>query len=98
MRSIPRNLIKDQVYCVNYIVYLDDSNQQHYSYVAIKNSDMPEFQEAIKQESLDLNDFGIVLEEGEGEASDIIKDKMRHLYNCRHDNAAEIDSFELVAN
>lgn len=95
MRSIPRNLIRDQVYCVSYLLYEDENGAKHYCYLAVRSDDMPHFQNAIKTGDFDLNDFGVVLEEGEGEASDTIKEKMRHLYNCQHESALEVDSFEL---
>jgi hypothetical protein len=95
MRSIPRNLIRDQIYCVNYLVYEDESSEKNYCYLAIRKSDMPNFQRALSTADFDLSDFGVVLEEGVGEASDTIKQKMRHLYNCQHESAVELDAFEL---
>jgi hypothetical protein len=95
MRSIPRNLIRDQVYCVNYLIYEDESGKENYCYLAVRNSDMEKFQKALSCTDFDLNDFGVVLEEGLGEASENVKDKMRHLYNCKHEAAIELESFEM---
>lgn len=98
MRNIPTGLVKDKTYCVNYLVYKDESGQNSYLYIAVRQDQMPEFQKAIKCGNFDAEDYGIVLEQGEGIASDDIKQKMRMMYNCDHDSNISIVDYKPEAN
>jgi len=84
MRDIPHHLIKDEFYVVNYLVYRDPKGTQKFLYLAVRESDMPAYENALKTQNFIAEDYGIVLEEGDGDASDIIKQKMELLYKCKH--------------
>jgi hypothetical protein len=84
MRSIPRHLIEEDFYIVNYLVYKDINGNQKFLYLAVRESDMPDYQEALKTKNFIAEDYGIVLDEGDNDASDILKEKMELLYKCKH--------------
>ena len=96
MRNIPRDLIRNQVYCVNYLVFLDDADHQRYCYVAVRQKDMPQFKKALRAGDFELDDFGVVLEEGEGDAPSHVQEKMHYLYNCNHTNALDVEDVDLT--
>jgi hypothetical protein len=84
MRNIPTGLVKDKTYCVNYLVYKDESGDLAYLYIATRQDKMNDFQNALKNGNFDAEDYGIILEQGTGEASDDVKQKMKVMYNCDH--------------
>lgn len=93
MRTIPRTLIDNDVYCVNYLVYSNDEGVREFIYVAVRQSDMEGFRRAIRLGNFDAEDYGVVLEHGKGEASDIIKQKMKLMYKCDHVNAMTVADY-----
>jgi len=93
MRKIPESLVKDKIYTVNYLVYQDDNNDKNYLYIAVRRDQMPAFQNALKEGNFDAEDYGIILEQGNGEASDTLIEKMRIMYNCDHDSSISISDF-----
>ena len=85
MRNIPSYLIKDKTYCVNYIVFQNEHGSTEFLYIAVREDHMPEFKEAIKNGNFDAEDYGYILEHGKGEASNMVKEKMKLLYKCNPD-------------
>ncbi len=90
MRNIPRDLIDNKTYVVTYVVYLDSEGQKRYFYIAIRKDKMLGFQRAVLEGNFDAEDYGIILEEGEGEAPEAVKDRMKILYHCDHVQAADL--------
>lgn len=84
MRNIPSSLVKDKTYCVNYLLYKDEAGQESYLYIATRHDKMESFQNAIKLGNFDAEDYGIILEQGTGEAPEEVKQKMKIMYNCDH--------------
>jgi len=84
MRTIPTSLVKQKLYCVNYIVYKDESDNQGFLYLATRQDKMPDLQEAIKRGNFEAEDYGIILEHGKGESPPEVQQKMQILYNCDH--------------
>lgn len=82
MKSIPRNLINDGIYQVAYVEYKDDGNEK-YSFIAVRSEEVTDFENSLKSDSFDPEQFGIVLESGKGQAPKIIKEKMFLLYKCK---------------
>ena len=97
MRNIPIKLIKDATYCVNYLVYSNGKGKREYIYIASRHDQMLGLKAAIQQGNFIAEDFGMVLEHGEGEASDITKEKMKMLYNCDHENGLSVADFDETA-
>lgn len=84
MRSIPRNLINDAIYRVSYVEYKDnETNKASYCYIAVKSVDIVAFENYLKKNIFDPEQFGIILESGDGTAPDIVKEKMLLLYDCK---------------
>ncbi len=94
MRTIPINLIKDATYCVNYLVYSNGQGTREFLYIATRKDQMKELQAAIRRGNFIAEDYGIVLEHGLGEASSLIKDKMKMLYNCTHEGSLSLLDFD----
>ena len=92
MRTLPKSLIDDNIYCVNYLVYLDSKDAKRYLYLAVRRSNMQKFQEALREGRFDADDYGIVLEYGEGEASAITKEKMKIMYKCNSEIPLQISA------
>ena len=90
MRTLPTNLVKDAMYCVNYLVYLNETGAREFVYLATRQDQMKDLQAAIRQGGFDAEDFGVILEQGRGEASDITKEKMQMLYKCDHNNGLSV--------
>lgn len=84
MKTLPTSLVKDKIYCVNYLVFTNKDGVKEYAYVAVRQDNMADFREAVKRGGFDLEDFGLVLEHGKGEASETTREKMRMLYKCDH--------------
>lgn len=94
MKTIPRNLIEDKTYCVNFLVFKNEHGEQEFIYIAVRSDNMAAFQEAVKHGNFDAEDYGSVLEYGKGEPSDHVKNKMKMLYKCNHDNAISVAEYK----
>lgn len=90
MRTIPKDLIDNKTYVVTYVVYLDGESKKRYFYIAVRKDKLLEFQRAVIEGDFDAEDYGIILEEGEGEAPDVVKEKMKMMYQCDHVLATDI--------
>jgi hypothetical protein len=98
MKTIPRNLIEDKTYCVNYIVYLNDESVREFVYIAVRKDRMAEFQQAVEHGNFDTEDYGVVLEHGTGEPSDHVKSTMKMLYKCNHDSGISLVDYQAEKN
>ncbi len=90
MRNIPKDLIDSKAYIVTYVVYLDSNGKKRYFYIAVRKDNVLGFQKAILEGDFDAEDYGIILEEGEGEAPDVVKEKMKIMYHCDHNGAENL--------
>lgn len=95
MKTIPNSLVKDKIYCVNYLIYKDEAGRSGYLYIAVRQDDMSDFKNAIKNGDFDADDYGIVLDQGAGKPSDETVQRMKILYNCDHDNSFSIFDYKL---
>ena len=93
MKSIPRRLIDERTYLVNYLVYSNENGVREYLYIAVRKDKMPEFQQAVKRGNFDAEEYGIILDHGKGEAPDDVKEKMKMLYKCDHENGVSIRDY-----
>lgn len=94
MKTIPQDLIRDKIYCVNYIEYLNDAKQVEHCYIAVRQEYMDEFKAAIKKGDFDTDDYGILLEQGTGPAPAFVRDRMKMMYDCNHDNAINVSDYK----
>jgi hypothetical protein len=51
---------------------------------------MPEFRKALKQGGFFPEDYGFILEYGKGEASELMREKMKLQYRCDHSRAIRL--------
>ncbi len=93
MRNIPKDLVDSKAYIVTYVVYLDENEKKRYFYIAVRKDRILDFQKAVIEGDFDAEDFGIILEEGNGEAPDYIKEKMKLMYHCDHSKATELSNY-----
>ena len=90
MKSIPKHLINDKTFCVNFLSFVDLEGVRRFMYIAVRGDKMPEFEIALRRGQFDTEDFGFVLEEGVGQPSDLLKAKMEFLYECDHRNPLHV--------
>lgn len=88
--SIPQRIIAEKKMLVNYVVTRDQVGNQHYFYVAVRAADMPAFRDTLSNPPFDPEDLGFILEQGDGEADEMTRDKMRMQYGCKHEYAINI--------
>ena len=93
MKTIPQDLIRDKVYCVNYIEYIGESGTNEHFYIAVRQEEMEKFKEAIRHGNFDAEDYGLILEHGAGSASTDVRDMMKMLYQCDHNNAINVSDY-----
>jgi hypothetical protein len=90
MKQIPNHLISDKVYSVNLISYTDPNGYRRFVYLAVRQDKMVQFRDALTRGELETDDFGLILEEGKGEPSDLLKAKMEFLYGCDHAHPMDV--------
>ena len=61
-----------------------------YAYVAVRADKLEEFMEAQKNDTFYPEDYGMIIESGEGEPSDDVKARMRDEYGFNHDEMLDI--------
>lgn len=94
MKTIPSSLIKDKIYCVNYLIYKDENGKSGYIYIAVREDKMPDFQKALIVGNFDAEDYGIVLEKGFGKPSQDTMQRMKVLYDCNHDTGFSVFDYK----
>lgn len=93
MKTIPQDLIRDKVYCVNYIEYIGESGANEHFYIAVRQDEMDQFKKAIKEGNFDAEDYGLILEHGMGSASEDVRNRMKLHYQCDHENAINVSDY-----
>lgn len=83
-RSIPQHLIRDALYVVNYLEFLDVKDNKRFIYIAVKQDDIDAFFKACEKGNVDTADYGVILEVGDGTAPDMLKAKMEFQYKVDH--------------
>lgn len=90
MRTIPTSLIDKQYVCVNYVVFENAKGEEEFFYIAVRGHRMPEFKRALREGGFYPDDYGYIIEQGKGEASDLLKEKMALQYRCNHKQAIRL--------
>lgn len=78
-------IVAEKTVCVLLVRGESPDDKKIYAYLAIRADKLEAFMEAQKQGTFYPEDYGIVLESGEGEPSDEIKQKMTQEYGFNHD-------------
>ena len=83
-------IIAEKTVCVLLVRGEDPDGGKIYAYVAIRADKLEAFMEAQKQGTFYPEDYGIVVESGQGEPSEEVKHKMTTEYGFNHDAMLDI--------
>lgn len=78
-------IIAEKTVCVLLVRGESPDGKKIFAYLAIRADKLESFMEAQKQGTFFPEDYGIVLESGEGEPSDDVKHKMTQEYGFNHE-------------
>jgi hypothetical protein len=87
-------IIAEKTVCILLVRGENPDGKKIYAYVAIRADKLESFMEAQKQGTFYPEDYGIIIESGEGEPSDEIKQKMTAEYGFNHEAMLDIGSAE----
>ena len=82
--SRTEQIIAEKTVCVLLVRGENTEGKNIYAYLAIRADKLEAFMEAQKTDTFFPEDYGIVIESGEGEPSDEIKHKMTQEYGFNH--------------
>ncbi|MGE0754580.1 MAG: hypothetical protein AB7L92_05410 [Alphaproteobacteria bacterium] len=87
-------IIAEKTVCVLLVRGENPEGGKIFAYVAVRADKLEEFMEAQKSGTFYPDDYGMVLEAGEGEPSEETKKKMTEEYGFNHDAMLDIQSSE----
>jgi hypothetical protein len=88
--STVQRLIAEKTVCVVLVRGENSEVNQMFAYMAVRADKLPKFIEAQNSGMFYPEDFGVVIEAGEGEPSPEIREKMRREYGFNHDSMLDI--------
>jgi hypothetical protein len=83
-------IIAEKTVCILLVRGESPDGKKIYAYLAIRADKLEAFMEAQKQGTFYPEDYGIIIEAGEGEPSDAIKQKMTQEYGFNHEAMLDI--------
>ncbi len=84
-------IIAEKTVCILLVRGESPDQKKIYAYIAVRADKLESFMEAQKQGTFYPEDYGIVIESGEGEPSDEVKAKMTSEYGFNHEAMMDID-------
>ena len=87
-------IVAEKTVCVLLVRGESPDGKKIFAYVAIRADKLESFMEAQKQGTFYPEDYGIVIEAGEGDPSDEVKQKMTKEYGFNHEAMLDIGSTE----
>jgi hypothetical protein len=87
-------IVAEKTVCVLLVRGESPEGTKIYAYLAIRADKLEAFMETQKQGTFYPEDFGIVLETGEGEPSDEVKQKMTQEYGFNHEAMLDLATSE----
>src|ERR1700733_15112626 len=87
-------IIAEKTVCILLVRGESPDGKKIYAYLGIRADKLEAFMEAQKQGTFYPEDFGIVIEAGEGEPTDEVKKKMTEEYGFNHEAMMDIASTE----
>lgn len=87
-------IIAEKTVCVLLIRGENPEGGKIYAYIAVRADKLEDFMEAQKSGTFFPEDYGMILEAGEGEPSDEVRARMTQEYGFNHDAMMDIDSTE----
>lgn len=90
--SKTEQIIAEKTVCVLLVRGESPDGQKIFAYMAVRADKLESFIEAQKSGTFYPEDYGIVIESGEGEPSEEVKEKMTKEYGFNHDAMLDIDT------
>ena len=90
--SKTEQIIAEKTVCVLLVRGEDPDGTRIYAYMAVRADKLESFIEAQKSGTFYPEDYGIVIESGEGEPTEEVKEKMTREYGFNHDTMLDVDS------
>ena len=90
--SRTEQIIAEKTVCVLLVRGESPEGKKIYAYLAIRADKLESFMEAQKSGTFFPEDYGIVIETGEGEPSDEVKAKMTKEYGFNHETMMDLGS------
>ena len=87
-------IIAEKTVCVLLIRGENPEGGKIFAYIAVRADKLEEFMEAQKSGTFFPEDYGIILEAGEGEPTDEVRARMTTEYGFNHDAMMDIDDTE----
>jgi hypothetical protein len=87
-------IIAEKTVCILLVRGENPEGEKIYAYVAVRADKLEEFMQAQKTGTFYPEDYGIIVESGEGDPSEEIKRKMTEEYGFNHDAMLNLDSPE----
>lgn len=87
-------IIAEKTVCVLLVRGENPDGGKIYAYVAVRADKLEEFMEAQKQGTFYPEDYGMIVQAGEGEPTDEVKKKMTEEYGFNHEAMLDIKSSE----
>jgi hypothetical protein len=92
--SRTEQIIAEKTVCVLLVRGESPDGQKLFAYMAVRADKLESFIEAQKSGTFYPEDYGIVIESGEGEPTEEIKQKMTKEYGFNHEAMLDIDTPE----
>lgn len=83
-------LLAEKTVCILLVRGESPDGEPIYAYVGVRADKMDAFMEAQKNDTFFPEDYGVIIESGEGEPSDEVKEKMRTEYGFNHDAMVDV--------
>ena len=87
-------IIAEKTVCVLLVRGESPDGKKIYAYIAIRADKLESFMEAQQQGTFYPEDYGIVIESGEGEPSDEVRAKMTQEYGFNHEAMLDLGTTE----
>lgn len=96
--SRTEQIIAEKTVCILLVRGESPDSKKIFAYLAIRADKLEAFMEAQKQGTFYPEDYGIVIEAGEGEPSDEVKQKMTKEYGFNHESMLDIANAEKASD
>lgn len=83
-------MLAEKAVCILLVRGENEDGQPIFAYVAVRADKLDAFMEAQKNEAFFPEDYGMIIEAGEGEPSEEVKARMRDEYGFNHDEMVDI--------
>ncbi|MDX1974464.1 MAG: hypothetical protein SFT92_02185 [Rickettsiales bacterium] len=90
--SRSEQIIAEKTVCILLVRGESQDGQKIYAYVAIRADKLEAFMQAQKSGTFYPEDYGIIIESGEGEPSDAVKKRMTDEYGFNHEAMIDINN------